>query len=236
MNDKVHAVYFVTEACIGCKLCYSVCPKKCIDISRKPVVIDRFACAGCGRCMEICPKRAVQCMRRPGDTGGHVDLSSVRSIRRREDLPGCPVETTLLMIGDKWVVMILRDLMQGPRRFGELEGSLAGISRKVLSNKLKAMESNGLVERREFEGNPPKVEYRLTDLGWSLSPIMDAMWDWGSEYQSLAAGRERSSLRPRERSHSLFSGTGAPPSHSSFIPSGASPSGRGGTSSRRHRP
>ena len=103
-------------------------------------------------------------------------------------LPACPVETTLSLIGDKWKVLILRDLMPGTKRFGELKKSIGKVSQKVLTAQLRDMEASGLVNRRVYAEVPPKVEYSLTDLGKSLKPIIDAMWDWGMDYkQNMAA-------------------------------------------------
>ena len=91
------------------------------------------------------------------------------------ELPACPVETTLMLIGDKWKVLILRDLMSGTKRFGELKKSVSGISQKVLTSNLRDMEENGLLSREVFPEVPPRVEYTLTELGRSMSPILDAM-------------------------------------------------------------
>lgn len=99
-------------------------------------------------------------------------------------LPACPVETTLALIGDKWKVLILRDLLPGTKRFGELKKSIGSVSQKVLTAQLRDMEQNGLVHREVFAEVPPRVEYSLTDLGKSLKPILDAMWNWGEEYQA----------------------------------------------------
>ena len=93
----------------------------------------------------------------------------------KKELPACPVETTLTMISDKWKVLILRDLLTGTKRFGELKKSLTGVSQKVLTSQLREMEENGLVERKAYPEVPPRVEYSLTPLGRSLQPIMDAM-------------------------------------------------------------
>ena len=98
-------------------------------------------------------------------------------------LPACPVETTLTLIGDKWKVLILRDLLTGTKRFGELKRSLGGVSQKVLTAQLRAMEESGLVERKVYAEVPPRVEYSLTALGLSLRPILDAMQSWGKGYQ-----------------------------------------------------
>ena len=98
--------------------------------------------------------------------------------------PACPVETTLMLIGDKWKVLILRDLMPGTKRFGELKKSIGNVSQKVLTAQLRDMESSGLLIRTVYPEVPPKVEYSLTELGRSLKPILDAMWDWGTEYKA----------------------------------------------------
>ena len=98
-------------------------------------------------------------------------------------LPACPVETTLTLISDKWKVLILRDLMSGARRLGELKRSLGAVSQKVLTAQLRQMEDSGLLTRTVYPEVPPRVEYRLTDLGRSLKPVMDAMQSWGEEYQ-----------------------------------------------------
>ena len=102
----------------------------------------------------------------------------------KKELPACPVETTLMLIGDKWKVLILRDLLPGNKRFGELKKSIGSVSQKVLTAQLRDMESNGLVTRTVYPEVPPRVEYALTELGQSLKPILDAMWNWGEEYKS----------------------------------------------------
>lgn len=99
-------------------------------------------------------------------------------------LPACPVETTLTLISDKWKVLILRDLMSGARRFGELKRSLGAVSQKVLTAQLRQMEDCGLLTRTVYPEVPPRVEYRLTDLGRSLKPVLDAMQSWGEAYQA----------------------------------------------------
>ena len=104
-----------------------------------------------------------------------------------ESLPACPVETTLTLIGDKWTVLILRDLMPGTKRFGELKKSIGSVSQKVLTAQLRDMEQNGLVHREVFAEVPPRVEYSLTELGRSLKPILDAMWNWGEEFKARNA-------------------------------------------------
>ena len=104
-----------------------------------------------------------------------------------ESLPACPVETTLTLIGDKWKVLILRDLMPGTKRFGELKKSIGSVSQKVLTAQLRDMEQNGLVHRTVYPEVPPRVEYTLTELGYSLKPILDAMWNWGEEFKARNA-------------------------------------------------
>lgn len=105
------------------------------------------------------------------------------NISTAEKLPACPVETTLTLISDKWKVLILRDLLPGTKRFGELKKSIGHVSQKVLTVQLRQMEQSGLVNRKVYAEVPPKVEYSLTDVGYSLKPILDAMWTWGEEYQ-----------------------------------------------------
>jgi len=94
-----------------------------------------------------------------------------------------PVETTLMLIGDKWKVLILRDLMPGTKRFGELKKSIGSVSQKVLTAQLRDMEKKGLVSRKVYAEVPPRVEYSLTETGKSLKPILDAMGNWGEEYK-----------------------------------------------------
>lgn len=100
-----------------------------------------------------------------------------------ENLPACPVETTLSLIGDKWKVLILRDLMPGTKRFGELKKSIGGVSQKVLTAQLRDMEENGLVSRKVYAEVPPCVEYSLTETGMSLKPLLDVMANWGTQYK-----------------------------------------------------
>lgn len=101
----------------------------------------------------------------------------------KTELPACPVETMLTLIGDKWKVLILRDLLPGTKRFGKLKKSLGGVSQKVLTAQLRAMEESGLVHREVYAEVPPRVEYSLTPLGCSLKPILDAMLVWGEGYK-----------------------------------------------------
>ncbi len=108
----------------------------------------------------------------------------MREKRDVKALPACPVETTLALIGDKWKVLILRDLLSGTKRFGELKKSIGSVSQKVLTAQLRDMEENGLISRKVYAEVPPKVEYTLTELGQSLKPILDAMQTWGEGYKS----------------------------------------------------
>ena len=98
-------------------------------------------------------------------------------------IPDCPVEMTLQLIGDKWKILILRDLLTGTKRFGELKKSVTGITQKVLTSNLRYMESSGLVTREVFAEVPPRVEYTLTDIGYSLQPILDSLYTWGDDYK-----------------------------------------------------
>lgn len=101
----------------------------------------------------------------------------------RTDLPACPVETTLLLISNRWKALILRDLLTGTKRFGELRKSLSGISQKVLTANLRDMEADGLLTRTAYAEVPPRVEYALTELGESLRPVLAALFDWGMAYK-----------------------------------------------------
>ena len=100
------------------------------------------------------------------------------------ELPACPVETTLMLIGDKWKVLILWNLMNGTMRFGELKKSIGTVSQKVLTAQLRDMEEKGLLTRKVYAEVPPRVEYTLTETGYSLKPILDAMWAWGADYKA----------------------------------------------------
>ena len=102
----------------------------------------------------------------------------------KQELPACPVETTLTLISDKWKVLILRDLMNGTLRFGELKKSIGHVTQKVLTAQLRQMEASGLLTRKVYAEVPPRVEYTLTELGYSLKPVMDALWKWGENYQA----------------------------------------------------
>lgn len=93
----------------------------------------------------------------------------------KKEMPACPVETTLMLISDRWKVLIIRDLLDGTKRFGELKRSVCNISQKVLTANLRAMEESGLLTRKVYPEVPPRVEYTLTETGYSLKPILDDM-------------------------------------------------------------
>jgi DNA-binding HxlR family transcriptional regulator len=101
----------------------------------------------------------------------------------KKDLPACPVATTVGIIGSKWKLLILRDILSGPRRFGELQKGLEGISQKVLTDSLRTMEQDGIITRTAYPEVPPRVEYSLSELGETMRPIILAMESWGKEYK-----------------------------------------------------
>lgn len=103
---------------------------------------------------------------------------------KRYELPACPVEIALMLAGDRWKSLIVRELLTGTMRFGELKKSLTGVSQKVLTQHLRIMEENGLVHREVYAEVPPRVEYSLTETGRSLKSIHDAMWAWGEAYKA----------------------------------------------------
>ena len=100
-----------------------------------------------------------------------------------KNLSACPVETTLMLINDRWKVLIIRDLLEGTKRFGELKKSVGNISQKVLTANLRSLEESGLLTRKVFPEVPPHVEYTLTETGCSLKPVLDAMVKWETEYK-----------------------------------------------------
>ena len=104
-------------------------------------------------------------------------------MKTKNELPECPVATCVQMIGSKWKLLILRNLLVRPWRFNELQKSKDGISQKVLTDSLRAMEADGLVLRTAYAEVPPRVEYSLTELGESLRPILAAMQQWGENYK-----------------------------------------------------
>ena len=108
----------------------------------------------------------------------------------KKEMPACPVETTLMLISDRGKVLIIRDLLDGTKRFGELKRSVGNISQKVLTANLRAMEESGLLTRKVYPEVPPRVEYTLTETGYSLKPILDAMKEWGTNYKNSVGDRE----------------------------------------------
>ena len=100
-------------------------------------------------------------------------------------MPECPVATTVQLIGSKWKILIIRNLMQRPWRFNELKRDLTGISQKVLTDSLRSMELDGIIKRKTYPEIPPHVEYSLSDLGKSMKPIIEAMAEWGINYKKF---------------------------------------------------
>ena len=109
----------------------------------------------------------------------------------REEMPACPVATTVQLIGSKWKVLIIRNLMGRPWRFNELKKDLDGISQKVLTDSLRSMEEDGIVTRTVYPEVPPRVEYALSELGESMRPIIKAMEIWGTEYKEKYAKKTK---------------------------------------------
>lgn len=103
----------------------------------------------------------------------------------KEEMPACPVATTVALIGSKWKLLILRNLLERPWRFNELKSSLEGISHKVLTDSLRSMEADGIITRTVYPEVPPRVEYALSDLGESMRPVIETMRKFGSDYQEL---------------------------------------------------
>jgi DNA-binding HxlR family transcriptional regulator len=101
-----------------------------------------------------------------------------------KELPACPVEMTLQLIGNRWKVLIMRDLLEGTKRFGELKKSVGSITQKVLTQNLREMEASGLVIRKVYAEVPPRVDYTLTEVGYSLKPVLDSMIEWGISYKN----------------------------------------------------
>lgn len=108
----------------------------------------------------------------------------------KEELPACPVATTVQLIGNKWKLLIIRNLLQRPWRFNELQKSLEGISQKVLTECLRSMEKDGILTRTVYPEVPPKVEYGLSPLGESMRPILNSMEQWGNGYRELRGEEE----------------------------------------------
>ncbi|MGI8386887.1 winged helix-turn-helix transcriptional regulator [Robertmurraya sp. P23] len=104
----------------------------------------------------------------------------------KKEIPECPVATTVGLIGNKWKLLILRELLSGTKRFGELRNGVPGISQKVLTQNLRSMEEDGIIQRQVYAEVPPRVEYFLSELGNTLKPIIDVMEEWGLGYQEIA--------------------------------------------------
>ncbi len=104
-------------------------------------------------------------------------------MRTKDEMPACPVATTVQLIGSKWKLLIMRNLLKRPWRFNELRRDLDGISQKVLTDSLRSMEEDGIITRTVYPEVPPRVEYALNDLGESMRPIIQAMEQWGTEYK-----------------------------------------------------
>ncbi|HJB60940.1 MAG: winged helix-turn-helix transcriptional regulator [Acutalibacteraceae bacterium] len=104
-------------------------------------------------------------------------------MRTKDEMPACPVATTVQLIGSKWKLLIMRNLLKRPWRFNELRRDLDGISQKVLTDSLRSMEEDGIITRTVYPEVPPRVEYALSDLGESMRPIIQAMEQWGTEYK-----------------------------------------------------
>ena len=102
----------------------------------------------------------------------------------KEELPECPVATTVQLIGSKWKLLIIRNLQTRPWRFNELKKDLEGISQKVLTDSLRSMEEDGIIIRTVYPEVPPRVEYSLSELGQSMKPILDSMAKWGNDYKA----------------------------------------------------
>ncbi len=117
----------------------------------------------------------------------HCDMMHLsvggENMKKKEEMPTCPVATTVQLIGGKWKLLIMRNLLNRPWRFNELQRSLEGISQKVLTDSLRSMESDGIIIRKVFPEVPPRVEYSLSELGESMRPIISAMEAWGKEYK-----------------------------------------------------
>lgn len=108
----------------------------------------------------------------------------------KEEIPACPVATTVALIGSKWKLLIMRNLLSRPWRFNELKKDLEGISQKVLTDSLRSMEADGLLTRTVYPEVPPRVEYTLTELGYSLRPILEAMRVWGEDYKTMVGNEQ----------------------------------------------
>lgn len=115
----------------------------------------------------------------------HLKRPEMRDfMKTKDELPECPVATTVSIIGSKWKLLIIRNLLARPWRFNELKKDLDGISQKILTDSLRSMEEDGIVTRTVYPEVPPRVEYALSELGESMRPILDAMYQWGTDYKN----------------------------------------------------
>lgn len=113
-------------------------------------------------------------------------------MKKKDELPNCPVATTVSLIGSKWKLLIIRNLMDRPWRFNELRRDLDGISQKVLTDSLRSMEADGIITRTVFPEVPPRVEYALSELGESLRPVIEDMAAWGNAYKTMLGSADHS--------------------------------------------
>lgn len=109
----------------------------------------------------------------------------------KDELPACPVATTMMLIGNKWKIFIVQRLLDRPWRFGELQRDIEGISQKVLTDNLRSMEKDRIIERKVYDEVPVRVEYFLSDLGNSMRPLISSMHDWGQDYQTIVKNNKK---------------------------------------------
>ena len=119
-------------------------------------------------------------------------MKEVQDMKKKDELPNCPVATTVSLIGSKWKLLIIRNLMDRPWRFNELRRDLDGISQKVLTDSLRSMEADGIITRTVFPEVPPRVEYALSELGESLRPVIEDMAAWGNAYKTMLGSADHS--------------------------------------------
>ena len=122
----------------------------------------------------------------------HQQMKEVQDMKKKDELPNCPVATTVSLIGSKWKLLIIRNLMDRPWRFNELRRDLDGISQKVLTDSLRSMEADGIITRTVFPEVPPRVEYALSELGESLRPVIEDMAAWGNAYKTMLGSADHS--------------------------------------------
>jgi len=109
----------------------------------------------------------------------------------QSNMSECPVEVTLSLLSSKWKTLIIRELLTGTKRFSEIKRTLAGVTQKMLTQSLRGLEEDGLIERKVYPVVPPKVEYRLSELGWSLNTVIISMREFGTHYQNLETTTRR---------------------------------------------